>query len=245
MKDAVIFAPWQSFERRYLAAAQSARMNITAVASAQALTSRLYRDPDTIGVIWLRGQASAEFYVRQARLAGVRNIIVAMLHQEGDADELARARAAVLMAGADDCQPSMIEVEELTARLKAVTQRGTYVDHLHVELPGAIYHHDRLRIETRDGQVIRLSPYEGAFLQEIARRAGRTISRASMMDAIYGHDEEPAAKALDVYVSKVRRKVMSATGGLDVIRTVRGQGWSFDAAGYQPDRSWWRGRAAQ
>lgn len=234
MTDAIIFAPWQSVEGRYLAAAHAAGFRLCAAATEQDATSRLYRDPDRLGIIWARGQETAANYVRQARLAGVKNIVLVMLHQDGDADELSQARAAVLMAGADDCQPAAIEIVEITARLKALLQRGDYNNHLEIALPGAVYSHRDGWIDCEDGRRIHLTKGEGSLLVDLARRPGLTRTKEQIMDAMYGGEDEPGAKIVDVWVCKLRRKIANATGGLDCIVTEWGRGWRWEPAGYTP-----------
>ncbi|TGT04018.1 winged helix family transcriptional regulator, partial [Mesorhizobium sp. M2D.F.Ca.ET.171.01.1.1] len=55
--------------------------------------------------------------------------------------------------------------------------------------------------------------------------------------ALYNGRDEAQLKIVDVLICKLRKKIAAATGGLDVLETVWGQGVRFIAEGYQPSFS--------
>ena len=200
----------------------------------QDFASRLYRDPDTSGILHCHLADMAAQIVHGIRLGNVSNRLLVTLPEDFDLRKAAKVRGDVLMAGADDAQPANIDERELVLRLKALTARGTYIDHLHVALPKAVFNWDTGRIEAQDGRSVRVMPKAGAILVELARRPGETRTKQQIMDALYGDEDEPEIKIVDVLVCKLRQKIIEATGGIDVIQTVWGRGYQFVPEGFEP-----------
>ncbi len=73
---------------------------------------------------------------------------------------------------------------------------------------------------TRDGEPVRLPRREMALLVELARGAGRVLTRDHLEQALYGWSEEVESNALEVHIHHLRRKL-----GGDLIKTVRGVGY--------------------
>ncbi len=201
----------------------------------QDFTSLLYRDPDAIGILHSHLPDRAASIVSGIRLGNVMNRLVVTVPDERDIGKASKLRGDVLFAGADDAQPASIDEREIVLRLKALQSRGDYVDHLHINLPRAVFNADTGRIETQDGRSVRVMPKAGAILVELARRPGETRSKQQIMDALYGDEDEPEMKIIDVLVCKLRQRVIEATGGIDVIRTVWGRGYQFVPGGFEPE----------
>lgn len=133
------------------------------------------------------------------------------------------ARVTGLDAGADDylCKP--FENAELLARLRALTRRPV------APRPSVVVVDD-LRLDpaehtvARGGQTIDLTTKEFALLEFLMRRAGTVVSRAELLDAIWGYRYGP--KVVDVYVSYLRDKI-DRPFGVSSIRTVRGIGYEL------------------
>jgi len=200
----------------------------------QNFSSQLYRDPDATGILHSHLPDMAAPIVHGIRLGGVNNRLVVTLPEDFDLGHAAKVRGDVLMAGADDAQPAGIDEREIVLRLKALQARGSYIDHLHVALPRAVFNWDTRRIETQDGRSVRVMPKAGAILVELARRPGETRTKQQIMDALYGDEDEPEIKIVDVLVCKLRQKIMEATGGIDVIQTIWGRGYQFVPEGFEP-----------
>ncbi len=77
-----------------------------------------------------------------------------------------------------------------------------------------------------NGTVLDLTTTEFTLLQELARHAGRVLTRDQIIDLVWGNDFFGTDRIVDVYVGQVRRKLEQA-GAPDLIQTVRGVGYKF------------------
>ena len=130
-------------------------------------------------------------------------------------------RVAGLEAGADDYLVKPFAVQELIARLRALTRRRSetasqlaYAD-LHLDLEA--------RTATRAGRVIELTGREAALLELLLRESGHIVTRERAIAEIWGGAAE--ANVVDRYVTRLRRKL----GDPPLIRTLRGSGFSLRA----------------
>ncbi len=131
-------------------------------------------------------------------------------------------RVAGLEAGADDYLVKPFAVQELIARLRALTRRGA------TGTPaGALLRRSDARLAgrraTRAGRAIELTGREAALLELLLREAGRVVTRERALEEIW--ETGPQANVVDRYVTRLRRKL----GSPPLIRTVRGTGFTLRA----------------
>jgi two-component system response regulator MprA len=126
-------------------------------------------------------------------------------------------RVAGLEAGADDYLVKPFAVQELIARIRALTRRQldastrlSYAD-LTLDLDA--------RVVSRGNRMIELTGREANLLELLLREPTRTLTREKAIDEIWGGAAEP--NVVDRYVTRLRRKL----GEPPVIRTVRGAGF--------------------
>jgi two-component system response regulator MprA len=130
-------------------------------------------------------------------------------------------RVAGLEAGADDYLVKPFAVQELIARIRALTRR-------HADPQPVISYADLLldtqaRTARRAGVAIELTGREVALLELLLRNPGRTITRERAIEEIWNGAAEP--NVVDRYVTRLRRKL----GSPPLIRTVRGAGFALRA----------------
>ncbi|MCU0928924.1 MAG: response regulator transcription factor [Burkholderiaceae bacterium] len=130
-------------------------------------------------------------------------------------------RIAGLDAGADDYLVKPFDLDELGARLRALLRRAA-------GRPQPIVEHGPVTIDpaTREvtvhGRPVAVSAKEYALLVALTERPGIVLSRSQLEDRLYGWGEEVGSNAVEVHVHHLRRKL-----GDDVIRTVRGMGYTI------------------
>jgi DNA-binding response OmpR family regulator len=132
-------------------------------------------------------------------------------------------RVAGLAAGADDYVVKPFELEELVARLRALLRRvpSTQAELLRV---GDLMVDPPRRDVRRGGREIELTRREFELLEELARHPGMVLSRAQLLERVWGYDFETDGNVVDVFVGYLRRK-LEADGEPRIIQTVRGVGF--------------------
>ena len=134
-----------------------------------------------------------------------------------------------LDAGADDYLTKPFAFGELLARLRALTRRRGTV------LPATLIVGD-LEVDTRrqtarrGNREIPLTAKEYAFVEHLARNAGRIVSRSELVSHVWDENHEPMANVIDVYVSRLRRKI-DAGESIPLLRIRRGAGIMLAADG--------------
>ncbi|MCX8109603.1 MAG: response regulator transcription factor [Verrucomicrobiae bacterium] len=132
-------------------------------------------------------------------------------------------RVEGLNLGADDYLTKPFYIEELIARIHAVTRRvgGTGQSIL---LVGDLSM-DLLKREVRRGnRVIELTPREFALLECLMRSPGRVLSRVQLLERVWGYNFDPSTNIVDVYIQRLRSKIDQDTPH-KLIETIRGVGY--------------------
>ena len=149
---------------------------------------------------------------------------IVMLTARGDVMD----RVVGLELGADDYLPKPFEPRELVARLQTVLRR------LRVPAPASAALEGPLRFEglevdpvtrtaKRQGEPLELTSTEFDLLLLLARAPAKVHSRDDILAALRGHDADLYTRAVDIVVSRLRKKLEP----LDCIRTVRHAGYSL------------------
>jgi two-component system OmpR family response regulator len=164
------------------------------------------------------------------RLAGRDRPPVVMLSAMGeDTDKIVG-----LELGADDYLAKPCNPRELLARIRAVLRRrgegraGEPAAAAALEFCGWRLDLVRRELRSAEGLAVGLSNGEFHLLRALAERPMRVLSRDQLLDLARGEQTEQFDRSIDVQVSRLRRKLAEGSGA-DPIRTVRGEGYMFDA----------------
>jgi DNA-binding response OmpR family regulator len=130
-------------------------------------------------------------------------------------------KVAGLDLGADDYLAKPFDIDELDARLRAMSRRlGSATGS--ILTAGDLSLNLATRELTKGDQPVDLSRREYALLRALLENRGKVLTRESLEGKLYAWGEEVASNALEVHIHHLRRKL-----GADVIKTVRGIGYSL------------------
>ena len=81
---------------------------------------------------------------------------------------------------------------------------------------------------SRKGKGIHLGPIEYKLLKTLIGKPGRVFSRDRLLDLVWGREVYVEDRTVDVHIRRLR-KALNDSGGADLIRTVRGEGYAIDS----------------
>ena len=143
-------------------------------------------------------------------------------------------RVVGLEMGADDYVTKPFDPRELLARVRALLRRArNRVGHGEPEpsrrfgFEGLVIDLDARRLETDAGKPIALTSAEFDLLACFVVRPRRVLSRDQLLDWTRGRDADPFDRTIDMTISRLRKKVEAAAPGLNLITTVRNNGYLF------------------
>ncbi len=132
-------------------------------------------------------------------------------------------RVAGLDAGADDYLIKPFDLEELSARMRALSRRQAGRAESLVQVREVVLNPATHEV-TVGGKPVNLSAREFTLLQAFMDRPGVVLSRAQLEEKLYGWDDSIESNAVEVHIHALRKKV-----GSDFIKNVRGVGYLVPA----------------
>ena len=137
-----------------------------------------------------------------------------------------------LELGADDYLPKPFNPRELLARIRAVLRRSmergeqkTELSSKNIRFNGWTLEPARRRLLNPDGVEVALTGGEYDLLVALVERANRVLTRDMLLDLLRGRQAGPFDRAIDVAISRLRRKLEDDGRHAQLIKTVRGGGY--------------------
>ena len=160
------------------------------------------------------------------------NVPIIMLTAMGDETD----RIIGLELGADDYLPKPFNPRELLARMRAVMRRTAEQierkpdnDRSVLRFAGWLLEPTRRRLLNPDGVEVPLTGGEYELLVALLDRANKVLTRDMLLDLLRGRQAGPFDRAIDVAISRLRRKLEDDGRNAQVIKTVRGGGYVLAA----------------
>lgn len=134
-----------------------------------------------------------------------------------------------LELGGDDYLGKPFDLRELILRVRAILRRAQWMrepSHVGDELMLGDARIDfKSFLLHRDGQETRLSTKEAMILRTLAERAGEVVSRADILDRVWGYDAFPTTRTIDNFIVRLRRMIEPDAGEPRYLHTIRGTGY--------------------
>src|SRR4051812_11916531 len=203
---------------------------VETAADSQAMEKVLAREPVDLVVldVMLPGEDGLAICRRLSKPEGPAIIMLSAMGEDTD-------RIVGLEIGADDYLPKPCNPRELLARVRAVLRRRQEpkaVEEHHgggLEFAGWRLDLVRRELKTPQGVVINLSSGEFSLLRALVERPQRVLTRDQLLDFARGPETEAYDRAIDVQISRLRKKLDDGAGGQELIRTIRNEGYMFSA----------------
>ncbi len=141
-------------------------------------------------------------------------------------------RIVGLEMGADDYLPKPFNPRELAARIRAILRRTEAPPERSekVSVDDVVIHLGSRAVRVDEKEIV-LTGVEFSLLETLMRSAGSVVSRNELSQAALFRRANSFDRSLDVHISNLRRKLGSAPGGGDRIKTVRGVGYQYARSG--------------
>jgi DNA-binding response OmpR family regulator len=177
---------------------------------------------DVLVLDWMMPNRDGVEICRHLRKQGYSGAILMLTAKDSVQD-----RIEGLDSGADDYLVKPFEIDELLARLRALSRRN-YAPILEEEIRIQDLVLNRMSHMVRLGsEEIQLSPREFQLLDLLVQNKGQVMPREVILDRIWGYDSEVAPKAIDATVKLIRKKLKSF-GKQDLLKSIRGVGYKFE-----------------
>ena len=157
--------------------------------------------------------------LRQLRLARITTPILIL---SGTDDTESKIRGFGF--GADDYLTKPFHREELIARIHAIIRRSKGHSQSIIRTGKIAVNLDAKTVEV-DGETVHLTGKEYQMLGLLSLRKGTTLTKEMFLNHLCGGMDEPELKIIDVFVCKLRKKLVEATGEDSCIQTVWGRGY--------------------
>lgn len=162
------------------------------------------------------------------KLSGIK-LLQAMRHDKNPtpviiltAQETIDSKVTALDSGADDYLIKPFDLNELSARIRALIRRSQGRSDPVIQYKNIILNPAAHSV-TLDNELINVPRREFSLLQKLLENSGHVLSREQLMQSIYGWDEDVDSNALEVHIHNLRKKLNA-----NFIRTIRGIGYMVD-----------------
>jgi DNA-binding response OmpR family regulator len=177
---------------------------------------------DVIIMDWMMPNGDGVEICRRLRKKGYSDAILMLTAKDTIQD-----RIEGLDSGADDYLVKPFEIDELLARLRALSRRN-YAPILEEEMVMNEMVLNRLSHVVRySGHEVQLSPREFQLLDLLVQNKGQVLPREVILERIWGLDSDVALKTIDATVKLIRKKLQSL-GKQDLLQSIRGVGYKCE-----------------
>ncbi|MED1470602.1 response regulator transcription factor [Bacillus salipaludis] len=178
---------------------------------------------DVLIMDWMMPNGDGVSICRRLRKSGYSGAILMLT-----AKDTVQDRIEGLDSGADDYLVKPFEIDELLARLRALSRRN-YAPILEEKttVNDLVFNRLSQTVRFRNNE-IQLSPREFQLLDLLIQNKGQVLPRELILDRIWGLDSEVAPKTIDATVKLIRKK-LDRLGKQDLLHSIRGVGYKIES----------------
>jgi two-component system, OmpR family, response regulator QseB len=174
---------------------------------------------DVILLDWMLPKLDGVQLCQRLRQSGCQAYILLLTAKDTTSDKILG-----LDAGADDYLVKPFEVDELTARLRALSRRQPLYQ-------SAILKHEEIELNpsnhsvTYTGIALELTPKEYMLMEYFLGHPTQVVSRTALLDRLWEFDRVSGEQTIKTHLTNIRRKLKQAGYQQDLIETVYGVGY--------------------
>jgi DNA-binding response OmpR family regulator len=183
---------------------------------AEAIAQSAKLSYDLVVLDWMLPEQDGLSVCRELRRTG-NSVPILMLTARSEVGE----KVLALDAGADDYLTKPFHLDELMARSRSLTRRGSSLREPTIRV-GPLTVDIRERRVHVDGRRVDVTGREFSLLSLLARSAGRVVTRTEILSQVWEIQHDPGSNVVDVHVRNLREKLGIAA---PLLETVRGQGY--------------------
>ncbi|MBF0252462.1 MAG: response regulator transcription factor [Candidatus Omnitrophica bacterium] len=149
------------------------------------------------------------------------------------AKSLEKDKIKGLELGADDYITKPFSVKELVARINACLRTVEIHRKAKTEKPELV-EFDDIKIDfskmevVKKGKVLKFTKKELDILRYLINRKGEIVSRHELLDIIWGYEQAPVTRTVDVFIARIRKKIEKRPTDPQYLRSIRSVGYLFD-----------------
>jgi two-component system, OmpR family, response regulator MtrA len=159
------------------------------------------------------------------QIRGESRVPIIMLSAKSDTVDV----VVGLELGADDYVTKPFELAELVARARAAVRRASAIPEEPVLVRGGLEIDPGAFMARRGDRELSLTATEFKLLLELARRPGQVFTREQLLQQVWNYEYLGDSRLVDVAVQRLRAKIEDDPKEPEMIKTVRGVGYRFDA----------------
>ncbi len=178
---------------------------------------------DVLILDWMMPNGDGISICRRLRGNGYSGAILVLTARDAVSD-----RVEGLDSGADDYLVKPFEIDELFARVKALSRRSLApLQEEKVIIKDLVLERTSRKV-FRNGEEIYLTPREFQLLDMLVKNKGQVLTRELILDRIWGIEADVSMKTIDATVKLLRKKI-DRKSSVSLIRTIRGVGYKIEA----------------
>ena len=180
--------------------------------------------PDIVLLDWmLPGKQGAEV-CESVRKQGFENLIIMMTAKAQDIDKI-----DAYNFGVSDYVTKPFNMDVLVAMLESKVKFILNNDRSEIHRFGDMEHHPNIHTLYRSGKKIELTILENRILLYFLRNPNKVINRDELMMVVWGYNADVNTRTLDMHIVRLRKKIESNPDNPQLLQTVRGIGYRFNA----------------
>jgi two-component system alkaline phosphatase synthesis response regulator PhoP len=184
----------------------------------------LAEKPEIVLMDWmLPGKQGAEV-CEDVRKAGFDNLIIMMTAKAQDVDKI-----DAYNYGASDYVTKPFNMDVLVAMLDSKVKFLLNNDKSEIHRFGDMEHHPNIHTLFSQGKKIELTILENRILLYFLRNPNKVINRDELMLVVWGYNSDVNTRTLDMHIVRLRKKIESNPDNPQLLQTVRGVGYRFNA----------------